>query len=116
MAVTRRQAFHFSAAAALFGLPALPGAAAAPSALPPADLLRRDPEAFWTRIRNEQFLLPDWRAFLNNGSLGVAPRPVLAAIADYLDRGAGLNLTEYPRWGYEPWTSTGPRSPLIVAA
>lgn len=87
-------------AAALFGVPASAATHTAPP-LPANDLLDRDPEAFWKKIRNEQFLLPGWRAFLNNGSLGIAPRPVLDAVVDYLSRSAALDLEEYPRWGYE---------------
>lgn len=73
----------------------------APAALPGEDLYRRDPEKCWRRIREEQFLLPGWRSFLNNGSLGIAPRPVLKAVNDYLERSAALMVEEYPRWGYE---------------
>lgn len=96
-------------AAALFGLPPSEIGAETPS-LPDDGLFRRDPEAFWKRIRDEQFLLPGWRAFLNNGSLGIAPKPVVQAVADYLNRSAGLLMDEYPRWGYE--TLDGPRQEL----
>jgi selenocysteine lyase/cysteine desulfurase len=72
-----------------------------PRPLPDAGLRASDPEKFWLKVREDQFLLPGWRAFLNNGSLGVAPRPVLAAVEDYLETAAGLTLDEYPRWGYE---------------
>lgn len=87
-------------AAALFGLPAAAQAGTAPP-LPAASTLEREPEAYWAKIRKDQFLLPGWRAFLNNGSLGIAPRPVLDAITDYLNRSAALEMDEYPRWGYE---------------
>ena len=69
--------------------------------MPDLKLLDAVPEAYWKRLREEQFLLPDWRAYMNNGSLGVAPRPVVAAVTDYLERGAGMVGSEYPRWGYE---------------
>lgn len=69
--------------------------------MPDLKLLDAAPEAYWKRLREEQFLLPDWRAYMNNGSLGVAPRPVVAAVTDYLERGAGMVGSEYPRWGYE---------------
>jgi len=91
-------------AAALFGLPAA-SPSATPSATPPPlpldSLFERDSEAYWTKLREEQFLLPRWRAFLQNGSLGIAPRPVVYAVEDYLNRSAALAMDEYPRWGYE---------------
>ena len=69
--------------------------------MPDLKLLDAAPETYWKRLRDEQFFLPDWRAYMNNGSLGVAPRPVVAAVAEYLERGAGMIGSEYPRWGYE---------------
>lgn len=76
--------------------------AAAPLvALPPDTLFEKDPERYWKKIREEQFLLPGWRAFLNNGSLGVAARRSVKAVSDYLEQSAALAMTEYPRWGYE---------------
>jgi selenocysteine lyase/cysteine desulfurase len=62
----------------------------------------KDDDAYWTRVREEQFLLAPWRAYLNNGSLGVAPRPVVKAVTEYIERSATLTEDEYPRWGYEP--------------
>lgn len=84
----------------MFGVPATDRAKAAAS-LPDDGLFKKDPEGYWKRMRTEQFYLPDWRVFLNNGSLGVAPRPVLKAVEEYLERGAGYVGEEYPRWGYE---------------
>ncbi len=75
--------------------------AAAVVPMPDLKLLDAAPETYWKRLRDEQFLLPDWRAYMNNGSLGVAPRPVVTAVAEYLERGAGMIGSEYPRWGYE---------------
>jgi isopenicillin-N epimerase len=69
--------------------------------LPPAALRSSNPDEYWLKVREEQFLLPEWRVFLNNGSLGIAPRPVLAAVEDYLERSASLQVDDYPRWGYE---------------
>jgi selenocysteine lyase/cysteine desulfurase len=66
-----------------------------------AALFAAEPESYWNRVRRERFLLPDWRAFLNNGSLGIAPRPVVEAVTGCLTRDAGLASDEYPRWGYE---------------
>lgn len=69
--------------------------------LPDPGLHAKDPEAYWKKIRDTQFLLPDWRAFLNNGSLGIAPLPVVKHVSDYLAQSAALQVPEYPRWGYE---------------
>jgi selenocysteine lyase/cysteine desulfurase len=96
--MNRRDALR--SATAILGLP-FQTAMAAPATLPDAALYDRDPEAYWAQIREEQFLLPKWRAYLNNGSLGVAPRPVVSAVSNYLSRGAGRITDEYPRWGYE---------------
>lgn len=97
----RRGFFKTSAtAASLFAIPA----AAVPEQLPslPDPALRaRNPEAYWQRVREEQFLLPGWRAFLNTGSLGIVPKPVLKAVSDYLASAAALEMDSYPRWGYE---------------
>ncbi len=71
------------------------------AALPSATLRETTPELYWQRIRDEQFMLPDWRNFLNNGSLGITPRPVLKAIEDFMEGAAGLASDQYPRWGYE---------------
>ena len=70
-------------------------------ALPSSALAETDPELYWRRIREEQFCLPHWRVFLNNGSLGITPKPVVAAMKHFIDRSAALDIEEYPRWGYE---------------
>ena len=93
-------------AVSLFGLP-LSAASSVLMPLPDAATRKSNPEAYWKRIRNEQFLLPEWRCFMNNGSLGIAPKPVVAAIATHLERAAALTHQpelqeeDYPRWGYE---------------
>src|SRR5229473_3021339 len=69
--------------------------------LPPSSLADSDPEAYWSRLRSEQFILPERRAFLNTGTLGVAPKPVLQAAMDYLIQAADLTVNELPRWGGE---------------
>jgi selenocysteine lyase/cysteine desulfurase len=85
----------------LFGLTALPARAADAPPLPDPALRATDADKYWQRIREEQFFLPEWRSFLNNGSLGVPPRPVIAAVEEALRKGAALISDEYPRWGYE---------------
>ncbi len=88
-------------AAAILGLMQPKESRAAAASLPDASLFSSSPEAYWKRIRTEQFLLPDWRVYLNNGSLGVPPKPVVDAVCASITRGAGLLTDEYPRWGYE---------------
>lgn len=102
MNLNRRDALKsLAGTASLFGLPAAASAADA-KALPEASLADRDADAYWRRIRDEQFLMPDARAFLNTGSLGVTPLPVIDAVKRYLDKSAALHIESgYPRWGYE---------------
>jgi selenocysteine lyase/cysteine desulfurase len=86
-------------ASSLFGIAVAPRAAA--RSLPPQSLLAEDADKYWRQLRKEQFLLPEWRVFLNNGSLGVAPRPVIDAIYEFEKAGDGRISDDYPRWGYE---------------
>ena len=105
MTISRRSALRsLTYSAALFGLPAraVSDAVAGSPSLPDSALAGHDADLYWSRIRREQFLMPDKRAFLNTGSLGVAPKPVIAAVKSYLDRSAALHIEQgYPRWGYE---------------
>ncbi len=107
MTMNRREAIrNLTYSAALFGLPASAVSAEATS-LPGNALFDGDPERYWNRLREEQFLMPDKRAFLNTGSVGVAARPVVQTVCDYLERSAALQMAglhdedAYPRWGYE---------------
>ena len=86
--------------AAMFGLPAL-AINLKSHPLPNSALAESAPESYWRAIREEQFLLPNWRAYLNNGSLGVAPKPVVSAMVEYQEKSASLEVDGYPRWGYE---------------
>lgn len=90
---------------------AAPGTQAAPSfgsgdpfstpPLPSADLLRQDPERFWAQVRADQFQLSEKRVFLNPGSLGAIPKPVLKTLMEAHTRQAEWPTDDAPRWGYE---------------
>jgi selenocysteine lyase/cysteine desulfurase len=107
MKMNRREAIrNLTYSTALFGLPASVFSAEA-TTLPSTALLDGDPERYWNRLREEQFLMPGKRAFLNTGSVGVAARPVVRTVCDYLEQSAALQMeglhpeNAYPRWGYE---------------
>ena len=73
--------------------------------LPPQSLYDRDEDAFWAALRN-QFLIPTDEVYLNNGTVGSSPYPVLKGIFDSFlktEQMAQENPEEYPIWGYEPY-------------
>src|ERR1700691_6365447 len=55
--------------------------------LPVHSLLDKNEDAFWTEMRR-QFIIPEDEIYLNNGTVGSSPAPVLRAIID------GYNTTE----------------------
>ncbi len=67
--------------AALFNHSLLTRLAAVPKELPSAALYQSDADSYWAGIR-KQFLIPADEVYLNNGTVGSSPAPVLKAVFD----------------------------------
>jgi len=111
--------FSFAGAAAVgaamnFGGELFAQLAQAPGQLPDRGLYDSNEEAYWTELR-KQFLIPADEVYLNNGTVGSSPAPVLRAIFDgytETEKMAQSDPEDYPIWGYAAWNEF--RDPLAA--
>jgi selenocysteine lyase/cysteine desulfurase len=85
-----------------------------PASLPPRSLLDTDEDAYWAEMR-KQFLIPADMVYLNNGTVGSSPAPVLRAVFQGYEEAEKLSRTDpedYPIWGYAAWNEF--RDPLAA--
>jgi isopenicillin-N epimerase len=85
-----------------------------PSRLPERSLFDQNEDAYWRELR-KQFLIPSDEIYLNNGTVGSSPAPVLRAVFEGYEKCEQLNETDpedYPIWGYASWNEF--RDPLAA--
>jgi isopenicillin-N epimerase len=85
-----------------------------PAKLPDPAQFSNNEEAYWVELR-KQFLIPEDEVYLNNGTVGSSPAPVLRAVFDgytSTERMDQADPENYPIWGYEPYNEY--RDPLAA--
>jgi len=86
--------------------------ASLPTKLPDRSRYDSNEDAYWREMR-KQFLIPADEVYLNNGTVGSSPAPVLRAVLDAYEASEKLNEADpedYPIWGYASWNKF--RDPL----
>ena len=84
----------------------------APASLPGDSLFSSNEDSYWAEVR-KQFIIPQDEIYLNNGTVGSSPAPVLRAIFDAYNQTEKLDQQDpedYPIWGYASWNEF--RDPL----
>src|SRR3981189_3454480 len=85
-----------------------------PAKLPDGALFDSNQDAYWRELRR-QFLIPADEVYLNNGTVGSSPAPVLRAIFDgynETEKMAQSDPEDSPIWGYAAWNEF--RDPLAA--
>jgi hypothetical protein len=83
-------------------------------ALPDRSLFDKNQDAYWAEVR-KQFLIPADEIYLNNGTVGSSPAPVLRAIFEGYTSTEKMDQQDpedYPIWGYASWNEF--RDPLAA--
>ncbi|MBI2956583.1 MAG: aminotransferase class V-fold PLP-dependent enzyme [Acidobacteria bacterium] len=73
--------------------------------LPSEELFRRRPESYWAELRR-QFVFRPGFLYLNNGTVGSCPLPVLRAFIESIlheEQMENEDTEQYPLWGYGLW-------------
>lgn len=116
--LARRQFLTQSAAGLGFALaashPLVAQLANMPAQLPDPAKFANNEDAYWAEIR-KQFLIPEDEVYLNNGTVGSSPAPILRAVFDGYTKTEQMdqeNPENYPIWGYEPYNAF--RDPLAA--
>lgn len=116
--LNRRQFLSHTAAGVGVALtaahPLLAQLANIPVKLPDPKQFSSDADAYWAELR-KQFLIPGDEVYLNNGTVGSTPAPVLRAVFDgyaSTERMDQVDPENYPIWGYEPYNEY--RDPLAA--
>lgn len=85
-----------------------------PSRLPDRSLYDTNEDVYWRELR-KQFLFPADEVYLNNGTVGSSPGPVLRAVFEGYETTEKMNQADpedYPIWGYASWNEF--RDPLAA--